>query len=57
MVAVIMWGISFMDCSVYIVLPVQIVAGLFIALFIYEKLKLNEYIELRDLVLHSIKRK
>lgn len=56
-VAVIMWGISFMDCSVYIVLPVQIVAGLFIALFIYEKLKLDEYIELRDLVLHSIKRK
>lgn len=56
-VAVAMWGISFWDISVYILLPIQIIAGVLLALFIYEKLHLEEYLEIKKLAISMIKRK
>lgn len=56
-VASVMWGATFLNISVYILLPVQISAGLILALLIYEKLRLDEYLEVRQLVLSALKRK
>lgn len=56
-VASVMWGVTFLNISVYILLPVQISAGLILALLIYEKLRLDEYLEVRQLVLFALKRK
>ncbi len=54
--AAVMWIISLLDISVYIMLPVQIMVGVFIALLIYEKVKPVEYVEVRKLSLGLIKR-
>lgn len=50
-VAGVMWGLSFLPLSYYVVLPLQIVVGLLLAFLIYERLKLPEYMEIRGMVL------
>ncbi|WP_276858144.1 lipopolysaccharide biosynthesis protein [Bacteroides fluxus] len=56
-VAFVMWVLSFWDISVYILLPLQITTGILLALFIYEKLHLGEYLEVKQLALSALKRK
>ena len=56
-VASVMWVLSFLDISVYILLPVQITTGILLALSIYEKLHLGEYLEVKQLALSALKRK
>lgn len=56
-VAFVMWVLSFWDISVYILLPIQITTGILLALFIYEKLHLGEYLEVKQLALSALKRK
>jgi len=55
--AIVMWGISLLPMSVFIILPIQIVSGFLIAFFIYEKTQLPEYLELKQLVLSTVYRK
>lgn len=56
-VALIMWGISLFNISVYAILPIQIVVGGLIAFFFYEKIKLPEYVEFKQLALSVLKQK
>lgn len=56
-VASIMWCLSFWNISAYILLFVQIFLGILLALFIYEKMQLDEYIEIKQFVLSTLKRK
>ena len=56
-VAVVMWGISFWNVSNYILLPIQILVGMLLTVLIYERLKLAEYLEIRRLVLSTLKHK
>ena len=56
-VAAFMWGLSFLDLSPYLLLPLQVVAGLAAAFVIYERTKLSEYRELKELVLRAVRRK
>ena len=56
-VAFVMWVLSFWDISVYILLPIQITTGILLALSIYEKLHLGEYLEVKQLALSALKRK
>ncbi|WP_044262414.1 lipopolysaccharide biosynthesis protein [Bacteroides timonensis] len=56
-VAAVMWGISFWNISLYILLPIQILVGILLAMLIYERLQLVEYLEIRQLVLTTLKRK
>ena len=55
-VAGIMWGLSFLPLSYYVVLPLQLVAGLLLAFLIYERLKLPEYMEIRGMVLSILQK-
>lgn len=55
-VAGVMWGLSFLPLSYYVVLPLQIVAGLLLAFLIYERLKLPEYMEIRGMVLSIVQK-
>lgn len=52
-----MWGISFWSISLYILLPIQILVGILLTVFIYERLQLVEYLEVKQLVLFTLKRK
>ena len=54
-VAVFMWSVSFLNISVYALLPIQILVGILLALFIYERLYLDEYLEVKQLVLSALK--
>ena len=56
-VAAFMWGLSFLDLSPYLLLPLQVVAGLAAAFVIYERTKLSEYRELKELALRMVRRK
>ncbi|SHJ12383.1 lipopolysaccharide biosynthesis protein [Bacteroides stercorirosoris] len=56
-VAAFMWSVSFWNISVYALLPIQLFAGILLALFIYEKLHLDEYLEVKQLVLSVLKRR
>lgn len=48
-VAVVMWLLTFLDFSVYVLLPLQCVCGLLLAMFVYERLKLEEYLEIKSI--------
>lgn len=48
-VAGVMWLLSFLDFSVYVLLPLQCVCGLMLAMFVYERLKLEEYLEIKSI--------
>lgn len=52
-----MWSVSFWNISVYALLPIQLLAGISLTLLIYEKLHLDEYLELKQLVLTALMRK
>ena len=56
-VAAFMWSVSFWNISVYALLPIPLFAGILLALFIYEKLHLDEYLEVKQLVLSVLKRR
>lgn len=56
-VAAVMWGISFWSISLYILLHIQILVGILLTVFIYERLQLVEYLEVKQLVLFTLKRK
>jgi len=56
-VAMSMWLLSLFTISTYILLPLQCFLGFFLAIFIYEKMKLDEYIEIRKLLFSVLKRK
>lgn len=57
LVAAFMWSVSFWNISVYALLPTQLLAGISLTLLIYEKLHLDEYLELKQLVLTALMRK
>lgn len=57
LVAAFMWSVSFWNISVYALLPIQLLAGISLTLLIYEKLHLDEYLELKQLVLTASMRK
>lgn len=57
LVSAVMWSLSLLDISVYAMLPLQCIVGISLAFLIYEKLKLEEYLEVRQIVLSFIKRK
>lgn len=50
-VAAVMWSCSFLNVSVYLQLPIQIVVGLALAFAVYEKLQLPEYLEAKRMLL------
>lgn len=56
-VAVVMWSISFLNISAFSILLIQITLGLLIAFLIYEKTKLPEYLELKQIIFSIIRRK
>ena len=56
-VAAFMWSVSFWNISVYALLPIQLFAGILLALFIYEKWHRDEYLEVKQLVLSVLKRR
>ena len=56
-VAGVMWSLSFIPMSYYILLPIQIIIGLSLALLIYGRLNLPEYLEVKQLVLALLKQK
>lgn len=56
-VAFVMWTLSLWDISVYVLLPIQVLTGILLGLFIYEKLHLDEYLEVKQLVLSAFKSK
>lgn len=57
LIAAIMWSFSFLDISVYIQLPVQIVIGIVLACAIYEKMQLPEYLEAKQLAFSAFCKK
>lgn len=48
--------LSFLPLSIYILFPVQIIFGITVSVSLCEIVKLQEYIELRNIVIHFIKR-
>jgi len=54
-VAAIMWSVSLLNISVYITFVVQCLLGLFLSFVIYSKIKLDEFIEIKQLVVSLIK--
>ena len=55
-VSTIMWMVSFIDISYFFLLPLQIFIGLALAFFIYERLHLPEYLEVKQMAFSLIKR-
>lgn len=55
-VASLMWCVSLLDLSVYLLLFIQLLLGGFLAFLIYEKIKLPEYLELKQLGISLLKR-
>lgn len=56
-VAIIMWSMSLLNISNYIILFLQILIGITLAIFIYEKLDLEEYKDIKEMFLSLIRRK
>jgi len=55
--ALLMWCLTFLDLSEFILLPIQIILGLVVAFILYEKTHLSEYMELKQLALSLLCRK
>lgn len=51
------WFLKYLDISHWIILPMQIVVGCVVFLFVNEILKLEEYKELKNIVLKTIRKK
>ena len=56
-VAFFVCGISLLDWSFYLLLPLQLFLGILLIAFIYEKVKLPEYLELKQLAVSLLKQK
>lgn len=56
-VAAIMWSLSLLPISYYVMLPLQCVVGLLFAFLIYECTKLPEYMEIRQLLLGVLRKR
>lgn len=56
-VAFVMWIISFLDISIYVMLPLQCFSGLLLSFLVYEKLNLEEYLEVKQLILSCVQKK
>ena len=56
-VAAAMWSFSLLDMSMYILLFIQIVAGLALAFIFYEKLQLSEYLEAKRMLFSVLPKK
>lgn len=56
-VATIMWSISLLELPLLIIIIIQIIVGATLAILIYEKLKIFEYIETKRILLSALKRK
>lgn len=56
-VASLMWCVSLLDWSVYLLFPIQLLLGVLLAILIYEKTNLPEYLELKNLGISLLKRK
>lgn len=54
LVAVVVWSITLVQFNVYAMFALQIIIGIALTLFIYEKYKQSEYIEMRELILKMI---
>lgn len=52
--AVVVWIISFVNISPFILLPVQIIIGSIVIFAIGEKTKMSEYIELKEIIVTTI---
>ena len=52
-----MWSLTLTSLSYWLLLPLQCVLGIALALFIYERLRLPEYIETKQLALSMLRRK
>lgn len=55
-VATLMWSLTFLSMSAYLLLPLQCLLGIVIAICIYERLQLTEYLELKQIIL-SLRKK
>lgn len=51
-----MWMFSFVNISVYTILPIQLIIGTIFAIIIYEKLDLSEYTEVKQIAVLIIKK-
>lgn len=56
-VASFMWCFSLLNVSVYLILPIQLLLGISFSFLIYEKIKLPEYLELKQLGISLLKQK
>lgn len=56
-VASLMWSVSLLDWSMYLIFSIQLLLGFFLAVLIYEKTNLPEYLELKNLGISLLKRK
>ncbi len=54
LMAAILWSISFISISPFILLPLQIMIGFLIIFAIGEKTKMNEYLELKEIIVSTI---
>ena len=52
-----MWSFTLLDLSEFLLFPLQIIVGIIIAFIIYEKTRLSEYMELKQLALSLLCRK
>ena len=56
LVSAAMWSLSLTALPYPLLLPLQCVAGLALAILIYERLRLPEYMEVRQLALFALRR-
>lgn len=56
-VASVMWALSFIDLSIWLMLPLQCVVGLLMSVVIYERIKNKEYLEMKRLLISSFNNK
>ena len=56
-VAAVMWSLSLLPISYYVMLPLQCVVGLLLAFLIYERTKLPEYMEIRQLLFGLLRKR
>lgn len=55
-IAFLMWGITFFDLISPVTLIIQCITGITLAILIYEKIKLKEYLEIKELVFSFIRK-
>lgn len=55
-VAICMWGLSFLSIANILLLPLQCLVGIILAIIIYKKIELAEYLEMKQIILSVIKR-